>query len=97
MYPLVIIFTVAIIKKIERVYELVLPFSVLGAIVALYHYLLYMHLIPESYAPCRTGISCTTQLIQWFGFINIPFLSLIGFILITFLMILNKKSYEQGK
>ena len=44
-------------------------------------------IIPESAAPCLTGISCTTKFIEWFGIITIPFLSLAAFIFITACMV----------
>ncbi len=91
MYPLVAIFAVAIIKKDTKVYDYVLPLSILGTLTALYHYLLTMKIIPETLAPCSVGVSCLTKYIQWFGFINIPFLSLISFLLITLLMLLLRK------
>ncbi len=94
MYPLVILLAVLILRKEARAYQFVLPFSALGAVIALYHYLLYIKIIPDTFAPCSTGVSCTTKLIEWFGFINIPFLSLVAFILITILMFINRKQYE---
>lgn len=32
--------------------------------------------------PCVSGIPCSAQYINWFGFITIPFLALIAFTLI---------------
>jgi disulfide bond formation protein DsbB len=91
MYPLVVILAIGIWKKDKNLPLFVLPLSIIGMIIAIYHNLLYYSIIPESSAPCTLGISCTTKFIEWFGFITIPFLSLIGFISITILMILYKK------
>jgi len=86
MYPLVILLAVGILRKDTKVYLYVFPLSVSGFFIALYHYLLYIKIIPDTYAPCSTGVSCTTKLIEWFGFINIPFLSFIAFAGINLLL-----------
>jgi len=91
MYPLVVILVVGIWKKDKNLPLLVLPFSIIGMVISIYHNLLYYNIIPESVAPCTLGISCTTKYIEWFGFITIPLLSFAAFILITILMILYKK------
>ncbi len=94
MYPLVLIIPIGIVSMDKKVYRYVLPMSVTGMAVAFYHYLLYVKLIPDTYAPCGIGVSCTTRLIEWFGFINIPLLSFISFTLITLLMIFYSKNQE---
>ncbi len=91
MYPLVIILSIGIWKKDKNVPYFVLPLSIIGILIAIYHNLLYYGIIPESAAPCILGISCTTKYIEWFGFITIPLLSLTAFIIITILTLLYKK------
>ena len=83
MYPLVVIIAVGILKKDRNLPYYVLPLSVIGGLIAGYHNLLNYQIIPESTAPCLAGISCTTKFIEWFGFITIPFLSLLAFMFIT--------------
>ncbi|MBI3632081.1 MAG: disulfide bond formation protein B [Candidatus Vogelbacteria bacterium] len=96
MYPLTLIIPIAILSDDKKVYRYVLPMSILGMVVAFYHYLLYIKIIPDTLAPCSTGVSCTTRLVEWFGFINIPLLSFIAFTLITLLMVIysNNKNNE---
>lgn len=91
MYPIVAILTVGILTKDKRVGLYVLPFSVIGMIISIYHNLLYYNIIPESIAPCMAGISCTTKFIEWFGFVTIPFLSFLAFAIITVCMIISLK------
>jgi disulfide bond formation protein DsbB len=91
MYPLVVISVVAIIFKDRKVYRYILPLSIIGILIAIYHNLLYFNILPESAAPCLNGISCTTKYIAYFGFITIPFLSLCAFVAITLLMLSYKK------
>ncbi len=96
MYPLVVIIAIGILKKDRHMPLYVISLSLIGFFIALYHVLLYYQIIPESIAPCIQGVSCTTKYIEWFGFITIPFLSLISFGTIIVLMYLfwkymNKK------
>lgn len=94
-YPLVVIIAIGILRKDKGIYMYVLPFSILGFFVALYHNLLYYQLLPESVKPCIVGISCTTKLIEWFGFITIPLLSLAAFTVITVSMLLYRKMVKK--
>lgn len=91
LYPLVAIIPIGILKKDKNLPLYVLPLSIVGMLIALYHNLLYYKIIPESITPCTLGVSCTTKLIELFGFITIPLLSLTAFILITISMLIYKK------
>lgn len=87
VYPLVLIIPIAVVRKDKNLPLFVLPMVTIGAVIAFFHNLLYYGLVPESQAPCALGISCTTKYFEWLGFITIPLLSLIAFLLIGFLMI----------
>jgi|SRR3989344_6851029 len=92
MYPLALIFAVAILRKDKNVAYYALPFGILGIIISLYQYLLQMtplqRLVPVS---CSELESCSKiDFIVW-GFVTIPFLSLISFAVITLLMFLIMK------
>ena len=92
IYPIVIITAFAIYRKSR---EIVLPAFVLAGVawvIAVYHNLLYYKILPEAAAPCVAGISCTTKHIEWFGFVTIPFMSLVGSTLIIILLTINWKS-----
>lgn len=91
MYPLIFIIPVGIFLKDKNLRLYVLPLSIIGLAIALYHNLLYYNIIPEAIVPCSTGVSCTTRQIQWFGFITIPLLSLIAFTVITILMLIERR------
>ena len=96
MYPLVLILFVAFIRDDRRVLPYSLPLSLVGLGIAIYHNLLYYHIIPESLAPCVQGISCTTVQLKWLGFVTIPLLSLTGFILvILFQCLLLRKAHAK--
>ena len=86
MYPLVAIFTVGIITKDKWTAWYALPLASVGLLISIYHNLLYYNIIPDAAAPCREGVSCTTKFIEWFGFVTIPFLSMLAFAVIAGLM-----------
>ena len=94
MYPLAVIFTIAILAKDDAVRRYALPLSLAGLLIAAYHVLLQINLIPASAAPCTAGVSCLTRYIDWFGFIDIPVLSLLSFAGIFLLMLIYKKQDE---
>jgi disulfide bond formation protein DsbB len=91
MYPLVAILTVGILLRDPRLKYYVLPLSVIGLGISIYHNLLYYGFIAESLGPCMLGVSCTTRQIEWMGFISIPLLALTAFTVITLSMLLDKR------
>lgn len=86
MYPLAILLAIGIIRRDRGIYIYVLPFSIGGGSVSLYHYLL----TKTTWFPppaCAADIPCTVDYLNWFGFINIPFLALTAFLIITCMML----------
>jgi disulfide bond formation protein DsbB len=83
MYPLVVVATVGVLWRDPGALRYAWPLAVGGLAIAIYHNLLYYHLIPESITPCTTGVSCTSRQIEWLGFITIPLMSLAAFTLIV--------------
>lgn len=81
MYPLVVLTTVALVKRDTGVAAYAWPLVAVGLAVSIYHNLLYYHLIPESITPCARGVSCTERQIEWLGFVTIPLLALAAFVL----------------
>ncbi len=90
MYPLVVIIAAGIVLGDAKWKWYALPLSLVGFGIAVYHNLLYYHIIPESLAPCMEGISCTSRQIEWLGFITIPLLSLTAFLLMTIGLLLYR-------
>lgn len=88
MYPLIIIIAVGILRKDKKLYQYVLPMSILGWGIALYHILLQKGIIPEAIAPCTLAASCTREYTGYFGFITIPVMSFTAFAVITICMLL---------
>lgn len=87
MYPLVLIIGVGLIRKDKNLPYYVLPMSLIGLAIALFHNLLQWGIIPEAAAPCQAGVPCISKFAGWFGFVTIPLLSLTAFVIISFLMV----------
>ncbi|BDH63564.1 disulfide bond formation protein C [Lysinibacillus sp. PLM2] len=87
MYPLVIILGIGTFQSDISVKKFVLPLSVIGGTISIFHYL--EQKVPGfgGIKPCVSGVPCSAQYINWFGFVTIPFLALIAFTLITICMI----------
>jgi disulfide bond formation protein DsbB len=88
MYPLVIILGIAAVKKDFGQAIYALPFSIIGIGMSTFHYTLQKTDLFDTSGDGCGLIPCTTEYINWLGFITIPFLALIGFILITIFQIL---------
>ncbi|MEF3303708.1 disulfide oxidoreductase [Paenibacillus sp. GYB003] len=82
MYPQVFLLGIAAVRK-QQVYMYVLPMTILGGCISLYHYLMEKtDLFPSNSFSCGI-VPCDAQYINWFGFVTIPFLALTAFTLIT--------------
>lgn len=95
MYPLVALLAVGILRKDKQMYQYIFPLSLTGMLIAGYHNLLYYKIIPESWAPCVSGVSCTIKFVYWFGWLSIPLLSLIAFVIINACMYIYWKGNKK--
>ncbi|MDH3492577.1 MAG: disulfide bond formation protein B [Acidobacteriota bacterium] len=90
LFPLVLIIGTGIVLRDKNLKIYALPLSVFGLAVAFYHNLLYYKLIPQPIVPCSAGVSCTETQLELFGFLTIPLMSLVAFILVTIFLLLYK-------
>src|SRR3990167_5073520 len=79
MFPISIIIPVGILRKDKGIYQYVLPLSIIGAVIAFYQVLLQKGILPEAITPCTIGASCTTEYVNYLGFISIPDMSFTAF------------------
>ncbi len=95
MYPLVVILGIGTFHSDLSVKKYVLPLSLIGSIISFFHYL--EQKVPGfgGIKPCVSGVPCSAEYINWFGFITIPFLALVAFTIINicmmFLFIMKSK------
>ncbi|MDI2587854.1 disulfide oxidoreductase [Psychrobacillus sp. NEAU-3TGS] len=88
MYPLVIFLGIAFYRNDREIYKYILPISIIGIVMSSYHYALQKIPSMHEFSSCTSGVPCTGQYINWFGFVTIPFLALIAFIFITIMMLI---------
>lgn len=82
MYPIVIISTAALLKKnIEMSYP-ILYLSGIGMLFSIYHYSLQKVPFLQDAGGFCGQVPCNLQYINYFGFITIPFLAGVAFIVI---------------
>ncbi len=95
MFPLVVILPAGLFPLDLRVVRYVLPLAAGGWLFALFHMLLMAGVIPEDLKPCTRGIPCSEKVIEWFGFVTIPLLSLLAFsAVIAFLFMAHSRSKQ---
>ena len=88
MFPLAVILGFALFPLDLGVRRYALPLALIGSVIAIYQQLVVVGIIPEELRPCSQGIPCSTTVIEWFGFLTIPLLSLAAFSAIILLLIL---------
>lgn len=97
MYSLTLVLASGLLLRDKHLPRIVLPLSSLGLVIALYHYLLEKTDWFDAIQVCRNGASCTTLWINWFGFVTIPFLSLVAFTVITVMSVIALMAGEPAE
>lgn len=88
MYPLVIIFGIAAVRQDVKQYIYALPFTVVGMAMSLYLYLIQkVPSLADTVTTCG-NVPCNTSYINWYGFITIPMLAFVAFVLIFIIQLL---------
>ena len=63
MFPLVLILPIGLFPFDARVIRYALPLAMLGWLIAVFHQLLVVGVIPESLKPCAQGVPCSVKVI----------------------------------
>ncbi|MBK5359326.1 disulfide bond formation protein B [Bacillus sp. TH44] len=92
MYPLCIILGIATFYNEKNIKKYVLPISIIGGSISIYHYAIQKIPGVSEINPCVQGVPCNVDYINWLGFITIPFLALIAFSFITLFMVLTRSN-----
>jgi disulfide bond formation protein DsbB len=91
MYPLSLLLGIAAFRgDIGVAKRYFMPMSIVGALLAIYHYQLE-HIAGEP-TVCGVAVPCNSAAFNIFGFISIPFLSLAAFLLITTMLLLAREA-----
>lgn len=75
----------------KRIIPYVLPLSLIGGSISIYHYAEQKIPALSKVLPCTIGVPCNKDYLNWFGFITIPLLALIAFALISILLWTGRK------
>jgi disulfide bond formation protein DsbB len=95
MYPLVLIFALAMWRKEEeRLADYAILLSIPGLLLTLYHHLLQMGVVSFSFCSADVAHSCAQRFIFELGYITMPFMALVAFVLII-LLVLARKQYAK--
>ena len=89
MFPLVLILPIGLFPLDRKVVRYALPLAAIGWLVAVFQMLLVAGIIPEKLEPCAQGVPCSETVIEWFGFVTIPLLSVTAFSTIIALLLLT--------
>ena len=96
MYPLPILFLIALIKKDRNILPYTLVLSIIGGLIALYQYFLQVEtlLFPDLDISTPCGLvgyapSCTKYFTLQLGFVTIPMMALSAFLLISVISIIS--------
>ena len=88
MYPLVLILGVSLFFDDKNVSDYVVPMTVLGGGIALYHYIIQV--IGSIQSTCsEKGISCSETYTFYFDYMTIPIMALTAFVIIFILAYRN--------
>ncbi|MCA9392272.1 disulfide bond formation protein B [candidate division WWE3 bacterium] len=93
MYPLVFIILISIMTKDRKASRYILPLVGFGGIIAALH--VYIQTFPTSVISCTfNDVSCSDNYFTYFGFITIPVMSLVSFVVIGLLTVLSNSGQE---
>lgn len=93
MFPLAIMLGIAAYRSDRTVLPYAFALALAGWVIALYHFSLYLGVVPEAIQPCGSGPSCSDGQMTLFGSLPIPLLSLGAFTaVLLFLILFHRRS-----
>lgn len=90
-YPLALVFGSAVWTQDRGYRKYAFPIVIMGLAISTYHNLLYYGFISEALTPCTQGVSCSSKQLELFGFITIPLLSMLSFVLMAALIVADSR------
>lgn len=93
MYPLVILFGLALVKKDDKIFDYTLALSSVGALISIYHNYIFYKASASTF--CKLGESCVVKYVLEFGYITIPMMALTAFLSIICLSLIKKMAIDR--
>jgi disulfide bond formation protein DsbB len=90
MFPLALLLPLGLAPYDRKIIRYALPLAVIGWGIAVFHQLLVAGWVPKSFEPCARGVPCSKTVIELFGFLTIPWLSIAAFSAIIVLLLLAR-------
>ena len=97
MYPIILISGIGLFQKNANIALTTAVFAFIGGGISLYHYGIQKLAFLSDSAPACGLVPCTGQYINYLGFITIPFLALIAFLLIAITSLFMMKWQKETK
>ncbi len=94
MYPIVFMSGVALATNDRAVAKYILPLSILGTVLTGYHYALQKFYVMDLFK-CSSFVPCSETQVNYLGFITIPLLGFVAFLLITIMALLLRFSSKK--
>jgi len=88
MYPLAVVLVVGLVLRDTRARWYAAPFVVVGAPLALYHWLMERGVFAESTA-CSATVPCAVPWFEELGYVTLAFMAMSGFLLIGTLLVVD--------
>lgn len=91
MYPLAVLLGIAFYRNDKQIYKYTLPFSIFGMVLSGYHVALQKVPYLQQFEMCTTGVPCSRDYLNWFGFITIPIMAFTAFTIITITLFITAR------
>lgn len=92
MYPLVFILGIAFYRTDKEIYRYTLPLTIIGMLISAYHIALQKVPYLQQFEMCKTGVPCSKDYLNWYGFITIPMMAFTAFTIITITLFVLRKN-----
>ena len=93
MYPMAIVLPIAAWKHDDTIRRYALPLAVIGGGISVRH--IWLQAFPDDGGSCGISAPCSAKLVEAFGFVTIPQMTGLSFLLIVLLLAVRTTSPEE--
>lgn len=84
MYPLAVVLPIAALRNDRNIARYALPLAVIGGAISVRH--VWLQTYPPEGGSCGISAPCSAKLVEAFGFVTIPWMTGLSFLLIVLLL-----------